>query len=153
MVVQFRNLTTTWHDPIDQWPYEAVVQTMERGLVSDWQPILKDLQARPFGRIASYVAHYAKDPEDKAVAALFSDALRRARLAQEETERDEVIRRIRRSIEATELSQADFARAIGTSASRLSTYLSGQVTPSAVMLVRMENVAKPAGVSKPYDHT
>lgn len=144
MVVQFRNLTTTWHDPIDQWPYEAVVQTMERGLVSDWQPILKDLQARPFGRIASYVAHYAKDPEDTAAAALFSDALRRARLAQEETERDEVIWRIRRSIEATGLSQADFASAIGTSASRLSTYLSGQVTPSAVMLIRMENQAKQA---------
>jgi len=139
MVVQFRNLTTTWHDPIDQWPYEAVVQTIERGLVSDWQPILKDLQARPFGRIARYVAHYAKDPEDKAAAALFSEALRRARLAQEDTERDEVIRRIRRAIEATELSQADFARTIGTSASRLSTYLSGQVTPSAGMLIRIEN--------------
>jgi DNA-binding transcriptional regulator YiaG len=144
MVVQFRNLTTTWYDPIDQWPYEAVVTTMERGLVSDWQPILKDLRTRPFGRVARYVAHYAKNPEDEAAAAFFSDALRRARLAQEDRERDEVIWRIRRSIEATGLSQADFASTIGTSASRLSTYLSGQVTPSAVMLVRMENQVKQA---------
>jgi DNA-binding transcriptional regulator YiaG len=144
MTVQFRNLTTTWHDPIDQWPYEAVVTTMERGLVSDWQPILRDLRARPFGRIARYVTHYAKDPDDKAAAAFFSEALRRARVSQGEKEREEVIRRIRRAIDATELSQADFARAIGTSASRLSTYLSGQVTPSATMLIRIENLAREA---------
>lgn len=144
MTVQFRNLTTTWHDPIDQWPYEAVVTTMERGLVSDWQPILRDLRARPFGRIARYVTHYAKDPDDKAAAAFFSGALRRARVSQEEKEREEVIRRIRRAIDATELSQADFARAIGTSASRLSTYLSGQVMPSATMLIRVENLAREA---------
>lgn len=145
MVVQFRNLTTTWHDPIDQWPYEAVVTTMERGLVSDWQPILRDLRARPFDRIARYVTHYAKDPDDKAAAAFFAEALRRARVAREESEREEVIRRIRRAIDATELSQADFAKLIGTSASRLSTYLSGGVTPSASMLVRIENLAREAG--------
>jgi DNA-binding transcriptional regulator YiaG len=144
MTVQFRNLTTTWHDPIDQWPYEAVVTTMERGLVSDWQPILRDLRARPFGRIARYVTHYAQDPDDRAAASFFSEALVRARVAQEEKEKDEVIRRIRRAIDATELSQADFAKAIGTSASRLSTYLSGQVTPSATMLIRIENLAREA---------
>ena len=145
MVVQFTRLTTSWHDPIDQWPYEAVVTTMERGLVSDWQPILRDLRARPFGRIARYVTHYAKNPDDKAAAAFFAEALRRARVAQEESEREEVIRRIRRAIDATERSQADFAKVIGTSASRLSTYLSGQVTPSATMLIRIENLAREAG--------
>jgi ribosome-binding protein aMBF1 (putative translation factor) len=144
MVVQFTRLTTSWHDPIDQWPYEAVVTTMERGLVSDWQPILRELRARPFGRIARYVTHYAKNPDDKAAAAFFAEALRRARVSQEEREREEVIRRIRRAIDATEVSQADFAKLIGTSASRLSTYLSGQVTPSAGMLVRIENVAREA---------
>ena len=142
MVVQFRNLTVTWSDPIDQWPYEAVVTTMERGLVSDWQPILKDLQARPFGRVARYVVDYAKNPEDEATAAFFLEALRRARLAQEDREQDEVIRRIRHAIEATGLSQAAFAETVGTSASRLSTYLSGHVTPSASMLVRMENTGR-----------
>ena len=99
MVVAFRNLTTTWNDPIDLWPYEAVVTTMERGLVSDWQPILQDLRERPFGRIAGYVTHYAQDPGDKASAAFFLEALHRARAAQEQTERDEVVRRIRHAIE------------------------------------------------------
>ena len=142
MVVQFRNLTTTWHDPIDQWPYEAVVTTIERGLVADWQPIVKDIRMRPFGRIASYVAHFAKAPDDDAAAAFFSEALRRARADQEDSERDEVIKRIRLAIESSKMSQGDFAKVVGTSASRLSTYLSGAVTPSATMLIRVENFAK-----------
>jgi transcriptional regulator with XRE-family HTH domain len=35
-----------------------------------------------------------------------------------------------------------FADLVGTSASRLSTYMSGKVTPSAAMLVRIERMAR-----------
>lgn len=146
MAVKFRNLTTTWNEPIDLWPYEAVVTTMERGLVSDWQPILREIRQRPFGRIARYITYYAANPDDATAAAFFSEALRRARETQEDRERDEVISRIRRALELSELSQADFAREVGTSASRLSTYLSGQVMPSAAMLVRIEKV----GIANTY---
>lgn len=141
MAVQFRNLTTSWHDPIGQWPYEAVVTTIERGLVSDWRPVLVELRQHPFGRIAGYVSHYAKDPDDKAAGAFFAEALRRARLAQEERERGEVTSRIRAAIAATGLSQGEFAKRIGTSPSRLSTYVTGHVIPSAAMLIRIEDLA------------
>ena len=39
------------------------------------------------------------------------------------------------------MTRGAFAEAIGTSASRLSTYLSGKVAPSSTLLVRMERVA------------
>ena len=139
MVVEFRNLTTTWHDPVDTWPCEAVVTTIERGLVSDWQPVLREIRERPFGRIARYVGQYASNPDDPRAAAFFAEALRRARALQEEREKDQVVTRIRQALEHSGLSQRDFAQEIGTSASRLSTYLSGQVTPSAAMLLRMED--------------
>ncbi|MGH3800441.1 MAG: helix-turn-helix domain-containing protein, partial [Pseudonocardiaceae bacterium] len=42
---------------------------------------------------------------------------------------------------ASGMARAEFASAIGTSVSRLSTYLSGKVTPSAALLVRMRRVA------------
>ncbi len=45
---------------------------------------------------------------------------------------------MRAAVERSGLTNAQFAELIGTSASRLSTYLSGQVTPSAAMLVRIE---------------
>jgi transcriptional regulator with XRE-family HTH domain len=39
------------------------------------------------------------------------------------------------------LSRAEFASRIGTSPSRLSTYVTGKVTPSAALLVRMRRTA------------
>jgi transcriptional regulator with XRE-family HTH domain len=39
------------------------------------------------------------------------------------------------------LSKQGFAERIGTSRSRLSTYMSGQVVPSATLMVRMRRVA------------
>ena len=39
------------------------------------------------------------------------------------------------------MSRAEFVSAIGTSVSGLSTYLSGKVSPSAALLVRMRRVA------------
>ena len=39
------------------------------------------------------------------------------------------------------MSQAEFARGVGTSPSRMSTYLSGKVTPSAVLAERMRKFA------------
>jgi transcriptional regulator with XRE-family HTH domain len=42
---------------------------------------------------------------------------------------------------ASGLSRAEFAARIGTSPSRLSTYATGKVVPSAAMLVRMRRQA------------
>jgi len=76
MVVPFRNLNTTGEDPVESWPYEALVTTMERGMVSDWQPILTAIREQPFGRTARAVAGYVKsDPDDQPAAAFFALAL------------------------------------------------------------------------------
>jgi len=40
------------------------------------------------------------------------------------------------------LSQRDFAARLGTSASRLSTYLNGKVTPGADLLIRAERIGE-----------
>ena len=46
--------------------------------------------------------------------------------------------RVRAAVDRSGLTNSRFADLVGTSASRLSTYLSGKVTPSAAMLVRIE---------------
>jgi transcriptional regulator with XRE-family HTH domain len=45
-------------------------------------------------------------------------------------------------VRASGLTRAEFASRIGTSASRLSTYVTGKVTPSAALLVRMRDVSE-----------
>ena len=49
--------------------------------------------------------------------------------------------RVRAAVDRSGLTNAQFAELVGTSASRLSTYLSGKVTPSAALLLRMERAA------------
>jgi len=56
-------------------------------------------------------------------------ALSRARERAEASERAAVTAEIREAVKRFGLSRAEFASRIGTSASRLSTYASGKVTP------------------------
>ena len=53
-----------------------------------------------------------------------------------------VIDQLRRALATSGLSQAGFARAIGTSGSRFSTYLAGTVRPSAQLFVRAQRLAR-----------
>jgi transcriptional regulator with XRE-family HTH domain len=57
-------------------------------------------------------------------------------------ERAEVATEVRNLVSAAGLSQRDFAARLGTSRSRLTTYMSGQVVPSAALIVRMRGVAR-----------
>jgi DNA-binding transcriptional regulator YiaG len=67
----------------------------------------------------------------------------RARSAAEAREREVVASRIRSLMRESGLSSEEFARTIGTSRSRLSTYASGKVVPAATLLVRMESLVTP----------
>lgn len=60
----------------------------------------------------------------------------------EKHERMEIARFIRQAVESSGMLQRDFAKLIGTSASRLSTYMSGGVTPSAAMMLRIARVSR-----------
>ncbi len=54
----------------------------------------------------------------------------------------EVRSRLNAALDASRLSQTAFAALLGTSQPRLSSYLSGKVSPSAKLLIRAERVAR-----------
>lgn len=138
MPVQFRNVDASPRDDVTTWPYEALVTAIERGLVPDWQPVFAEIRRNPWGPVARRVAQIANSTDDPAVGTLFSLAVAHARSRAEGSERAEVAQRVRAAIAASGLSAASFAAQVGTSASRLSTYATGRVIPSAAMLVRIE---------------
>lgn len=74
------------------------------------------------------------------VAELMEGLLEQARRRAQADEREAVAAEVRRVVARSGLSKAQFAARIGTSASRLSTYLSGKVTPSAALMVRMRRL-------------
>lgn len=138
MPLAFRNVDASPDDDVRTWPYEALVTAIDRGLVPDWQPILAEIRRSPWGQVARRVARYLTYREPDGVGTLFSLALDRARADANRADRDEVAARVRAAVDRSGLTNSRFADLVGTSASRLSTYLSGKVTPSAAMLVRIE---------------
>ena len=142
MAVVFRNVEASPTDDVRTWPYEALVITIDRGLVEDWQPVFAELRRAPWGNVARRVERYLSYREPDGVSTLFRLAIEHARAARESADRAEVAARVRDAVTRSGLSKAAFAELVGTSPSRLSTYLSGKVTPSAAMLVRIENAAR-----------
>ncbi|MBB3036995.1 helix-turn-helix domain-containing protein [Hoyosella altamirensis] len=141
MSFAFRNVEGSPDQPVDQWPYEAIVATIERGTLQDWIPVINAIRTSPWGVVARQVEEYLGYESPYGVGALLRSTIARARASAEASERAEVARRVRACVERSGLSREEFARALGTSRSRLSTYCSGAVMPSAALLVRMERLA------------
>jgi hypothetical protein len=139
--VAFRNVDGSSDDDVRGWPFEALTAALGRGLVRDWRPLLDEVRRHPWGSFARRMERAAASVDDRSLRALVDRAIRTARAEHEQAERDEVARRVRGAVERSGLTASGFAAEIGTSPSRLSTYMTGRVTPSAAMLVRIERVA------------
>lgn len=140
MTLAFRNVDVPEGD-VESWPYEAIVTAIERGTVSDWAVLGLAISSSPWGEVARQVEEYLTYADEPGVGALLRRRIERARTEREESERDEVAARVRELVLRSGLTREGFARRIGTSRPRLSTYCSGKVTPSATLLLRMSRVA------------
>jgi DNA-binding transcriptional regulator YiaG len=145
MVLAFRNLTITPDAPVSEWPTEAVQTALERGDLADWHRIVAEIRADPWGRTARQVEEVLGHSRPYGVAEAMETVLSRARKQAEASERAAVAAEIREAIERSGLSRAEFASRIGTSASRLSTYSAGKVTPSATLMLRIRRAADSGG--------
>lgn len=140
MSLRFRNLDVDPEDPVEQWGPEGILTAIDRGGLADWRRITSALRSDPYGPVSADVEQVLDLAEDRGAARVIALALERARM----TEAQRVGWRIKEYVWRSGLSQAEFARRIGTSPSRMSTYVAGTVTPSAVLLERMRRLAEAA---------
>lgn len=121
-----------------------LLEVFRSGDLHLWRRLVGAALAEPWaGRIdvhLSLLDPEARPAEFAGVRALADMARRLA----EEDERRAVADHIRTTIASTGLTQREFASLVGTSPSRLSTYVTGNVTPSAAMLLRINRMAKRA---------
>lgn len=130
------------NDPIDTWPLETISLILEKGLVTDWQPVLDDLHARPWGRVARLTDRYCRVAEDEAeVVMYFETELMKARANWLAREKETVALRVKAAIGLSGLSARAFGEAVGITSSVISKYVSATRTPSATMLIRIERQA------------
>jgi len=137
----FRNVDADPADPVATWPYEALVVAIERGTVRDWARITRVVAGDPWGEVARSVEAYLGYADASGVTALLRRAVDRSRSEAEAADRATVAARVRQLAAESGLTAARFAVRAGTSSSRLSTYATGKVVPSAAMMLRLERVA------------
>lgn len=140
--LSFRNVDVAPSDPVSKWPQEAIQTTLERGGLTDWRRLADVIDAEPWGPVARRVEEVLTYSRPYGVSKAFERAISLARDAAEGAEREAVANEIGSLVRSSGLSRTEFASRIGTSASRLSTYVSGKVTPSAALLLRMRRVAQ-----------
>ena len=95
----------------------------------------------PWGRTARQVEEVLTHSRPYGVADLMETVISRARAKVELEERRAVAAQVRDAISRSGLSRVEFAARVGTSPSRLSTYATGKVVPSATLMLRMRRVA------------
>jgi DNA-binding transcriptional regulator YiaG len=144
MALTFRNLAISPDDPVSTWPTEAVQTALERGDLDDWRRLADEIKRDPWGRTARQVEEVLSHSRPFGVAELMESALADIRGAVEAQERAEVAAQVRTAIERSGLRRAEFAARIGTSTTRLSTYATGRVTPSATLMLRIRRLADQA---------
>ena len=142
MTVAFRNLRLGPDRPVSEWPTEGVQAALERGDLREWRRIADEIRADPWGRTARQVEEVLGHSRPYGVASLMEHAIASARKRAEEEERAAVAAELRELVASAAATQAEFATSIGTSASRLSSYVNGAVVPSATLMVRARNTAR-----------
>ncbi len=144
----FRNVDVSPDDPVSKWPLEAIQTALERGDLEHWRRLGAAIAADPWGPVTRGVEEVLAYSRPYGVAEAMERAISRARKAAETAEREAVSAEVETLVKASGLSRAEFASRIGTSTSRLSTYVTGKVTPSAALLVRMRRVVAPTRSTK-----
>jgi DNA-binding transcriptional regulator YiaG len=139
--LKFRNINASPDDPVDTWPFEGILAAIERGTLPDWSRLAAAIQADPWGPVAQQVLEAIRLSRPYGTAELLEGVVSRARKLAADSEREDVASEVREFVGRSGLSKQDFAERIGTSRTRLSTYMSGKVVPSAALMVRMRRVA------------
>lgn len=115
---------------------------LKRGTVEEWRATLAPVARNPWSPYAEDLAQLAEG----AGLPIVAQSLRACRdvyqLRLEGQERMAVAHEIRNRVALSGRTQREFAAYIGTSPSRLSTYVNGKVTPSSAMLLRIQRASR-----------
>ncbi len=120
---------------------EEVVWTWDNGGLRAWRAQVAIIAANPWAPYGNELKELSLAANKPAPAHAIDEAVKVYRSRFERRERELVAREIRQLVAMSGLSQREFAAMAGTSASRLSTYVNGLVTPSATMMVRIRRVS------------
>lgn len=136
-MLKFRNINATPLDPVEAWGPEGILTALERGTLKYWERIAV-AAIDPKSKVASQVEAAFKICHSKAAVVWTSERIKSLRATPEER----VAHELHRLRIFSGLTQSEFAERLDTSASRFSTYINGQVTPSAAFMIKAKDLSE-----------
>jgi hypothetical protein len=110
---------------------------VERRGADVWRRVLANLAANPWGQAERRLVDLARGADLVGPAMAIERCLTVCRERVAASERVAVANEVRRLVAVSGCTQRQFAQYVGTSAPRLSSYVTGSVTPSAAMMLRI----------------
>jgi DNA-binding transcriptional regulator YiaG len=145
MILRFRNLDLSPDAPVEVWGFEGLLAAVDRGDIQDWRAITEAVARDPYGPLAEVLAEVLDVAEDFGAVGALRAALDTLRDRQIDADRAAVAVELSELVERSGLDQGTFARRIGTSRTRLNTYLTGRTMPSALVMLRARRLADRCG--------
>lgn len=115
---------------------------VDGGSVLEWRHHLAMIAASPWSPYSRHLVELATEASRPGVATVLEQVTEVCREQNKEREREQVAEEVRRLVSSSGVTQRQFAQWVGTSPSRLSTYISGTVTPSASLMLRMARTSR-----------
>lgn len=116
---------------------EELADIAAHGTVTEWRHHLSMVAAGPWSPYSYRLVELAKESGNVTATRHLIDLIDLCRERHKARERALIAQEVNRLLALSGLTQREFAQWIGTSPSRMSTYVSGSVTPSAALLLRM----------------
>ena len=127
--------------PVEFWPTAAIRAALETDDLTVWQQIVVAIKRDPYGRTARQVEEVLETARPYGVSKALSEVLTRTREHLEANECAEVARNIQALMERSGLGPAEFASRIGVPTEEFGKYLSGAISPSASLMIRMRRLS------------
>ncbi len=127
--------------PVEFWPTSAIRAALETDDLTIWQRIVVAIKRDPYGRTARQVEEVLETARPYGVSKALSEVLSRTREHLEANERAEVGRHVQTLLERSGLGQDEFASRIGVAGKDFATYLSGETSPPASLMIRMRRLS------------
>jgi hypothetical protein len=127
--------------PVEFWPTAAIRAALETDDLAVWQRIVAAIKRDPFGRTARQVEEVLQTARPYGVSKALAEVLQRTREHLEANERAEVARLIQTMLDRSGLGQHEFASRIGVPNDDFASYLRGETSPSASLMVRMRKLS------------
>lgn len=136
MELKFRNIKASPNDSVSEWGTEGIVTALERGTIFHWKRMV--LAALSSAEVYESLEEALQISENTKVVRWVKEQLRREGW----NDLEKVAHKLRLANLESGLSQKEFARELGTSASRFSTYLSAMVSPRAELVEKALRVSR-----------